>query len=111
MKLIPILAGLAMMVLQLITPLYAADMSRVNVIGRIDVLGGNSITVNDMKFALSPTLKVIRKNNKPGTTDDLMRGKFVKLKFIGLGQGKNLVDSIYLIDRIPNESPMQEGPR
>ncbi len=72
------------------------------VIGNISSLDNNLIRINDRVLKISPTVKVILKNKRPGNLSDLGSNDFVGIDLITINN-KLLIDTIYILPQNLNK--------
>ncbi len=66
--------------------------------GFVNEIDRDFIQLNDQHFRISPTVKVILKNRKPGTIDMIKPNDWVKVKVITINK-RDLVDKIWVMPK------------
>lgn len=88
-----------LLLLAILIPCQSWSQSGLLAIGQIDEIGSKHIIITDSKFKMSPTVKVILINKKPGQLNDLKKGDFVKLTLFKINNVK-YVDTINILSEL-----------
>lgn len=79
---------------------YTQAQAFYEVMGQIESIQNNSMKVSDRMYKISPTVKIILMNKKPGKISDLGSNTFVGIDLIIINN-KTLVDTIHVLPK-PN---------
>ena len=78
-------------------PSLSLDLPLHSVTGHIDMINNTQVIVSDMRYKLSPTLKIRLRDNKTGNLSDLQKGDFVGISLLRLDRTNILVDTIQVL--------------
>ena len=84
---------------------WAAHAQTLQDEGRILQINNRMINVNDAAYALLPTTKVIRTDNKRGKLSDLKVGGNARVTLVTIGN-KRFVDTIQIVNRVRANEPL-----